>query len=143
MYAEQGPHDEIQVLGTRVDGDALVARYSWLRGDGTGELRLEPGDAGIDRLTVSFDPPAPTTASEGDPLDPERIKLMNNLLMSMPGTPIVYYGDEIGMGDNIYLKDRDGQILLSMAPAEHPDAAGWQPSPAFQSRFVQRQRSQR
>jgi hypothetical protein len=42
-----------------------------------------------------------------------------------------------------YLKDRDGQILLSIAPAEHPDAAGWQPSPAFQARFVQRQRSRR
>jgi hypothetical protein len=37
-----------------------------------------------------------------------------------------------------YLKDRDGQVLLSIAPAEHPDAAGWHPSPAFQSRFAQR-----
>src|SRR3546814_638543 len=33
---------------------------------------------------------------------------MNSLLFSMPGTPIVYYGDEIGMGDNVYLGDRDG-----------------------------------
>jgi maltose alpha-D-glucosyltransferase/alpha-amylase len=33
---------------------------------------------------------------------------MNALLMSMPGTPIIYYGDEIGMGDNIYLGDRNG-----------------------------------
>ena len=33
---------------------------------------------------------------------------MNSLLMSMPGTPIMYYGDELGMGDNIYLGDRDG-----------------------------------
>jgi maltose alpha-D-glucosyltransferase/alpha-amylase len=40
--------------------------------------------------------------------DPERIKLMNSLLFSMPGSPIVYYGDEIGMGDNIYLGDRNG-----------------------------------
>ncbi|HEX6296856.1 MAG TPA: maltose alpha-D-glucosyltransferase [Burkholderiales bacterium] len=40
--------------------------------------------------------------------DPERIKLMNSLLLSMPGSPIIYYGDEIGMGDNIYLGDRDG-----------------------------------
>ncbi|HVJ11286.1 MAG TPA: maltose alpha-D-glucosyltransferase, partial [Burkholderiales bacterium] len=40
--------------------------------------------------------------------DPERIRLMNSLLLSMPGSPIVYYGDEIGMGDNIYLGDRDG-----------------------------------
>ena len=37
-----------------------------------------------------------------------RIKLMNSLLLSMPGSPILYYGDEIGMGDNIYLGDRDG-----------------------------------
>src|SRR5207253_6580288 len=37
-----------------------------------------------------------------------RIKLMNSLLLSMPGTPTLYYGDEIGMGDNIYLGDRDG-----------------------------------
>ncbi len=37
-----------------------------------------------------------------------RIELLNMLLFSMPGTPIVYYGDEIGMGDNIYLGDRNG-----------------------------------
>jgi len=37
-----------------------------------------------------------------------RIELLNALLFSMPGTPIVYYGDEIGMGDNIYLGDRNG-----------------------------------
>jgi maltose alpha-D-glucosyltransferase/alpha-amylase len=37
-----------------------------------------------------------------------QIELMNALLMSMPGTPILYYGDEIGMGDNIYLGDRNG-----------------------------------
>jgi maltose alpha-D-glucosyltransferase/alpha-amylase len=40
--------------------------------------------------------------------DPDRIKLMNSLLLSMPGSPIVYYGDEIGMGANIYLGDRNG-----------------------------------
>ncbi|HKA44698.1 MAG TPA: maltose alpha-D-glucosyltransferase [Burkholderiales bacterium] len=40
--------------------------------------------------------------------DPDRIKLMNSLLLSMPGSPIIYYGDEIGMGDNIYLGDRNG-----------------------------------
>ena len=33
---------------------------------------------------------------------------MNSLLLSMPGTPVLYYGDEIGMGDNIFLGDRDG-----------------------------------
>jgi maltose alpha-D-glucosyltransferase/alpha-amylase len=37
-----------------------------------------------------------------------RIELMNGLLFSLPGAPIVYYGDEIGMGDNIYLGDRNG-----------------------------------
>ncbi|MCX7592520.1 MAG: maltose alpha-D-glucosyltransferase [Fischerella sp.] len=37
-----------------------------------------------------------------------RIELMNALLMSLPGTPVLYYGDEIGMGDNIYLGDRNG-----------------------------------
>ncbi len=36
------------------------------------------------------------------------IELMNALLLSLPGTPVLYYGDEIGMGDNIYLGDRDG-----------------------------------
>jgi len=40
--------------------------------------------------------------------DLEKIKLMNSLLLSMPGSPIIYYGDEIGMGDNIYLGDRNG-----------------------------------
>jgi maltose alpha-D-glucosyltransferase/alpha-amylase len=37
-----------------------------------------------------------------------KIELMNGLLLSLPGTPVVYYGDEIGMGDNIYLGDRNG-----------------------------------
>ncbi len=37
-----------------------------------------------------------------------QIELMNALLMSMPGTPILYYGDEIGMGDNVFLGDRNG-----------------------------------
>jgi maltose alpha-D-glucosyltransferase/alpha-amylase len=40
--------------------------------------------------------------------DRRRIELMKSLLLSMPGTPVLYYGDEIGMGDNIYLGDRDG-----------------------------------
>ncbi|MGZ5230186.1 MAG: maltose alpha-D-glucosyltransferase, partial [Burkholderiales bacterium] len=40
--------------------------------------------------------------------DMDTIKLMNSLLLSMPGSPIVYYGDEIGMGDNIFLGDRNG-----------------------------------
>ncbi len=40
--------------------------------------------------------------------DRRRIELLNHLLLSMPGTPVIYYGDEIGMGDNIHLGDRDG-----------------------------------
>ena len=39
--------------------------------------------------------------------DRRRIELMNGLLMSLPGSPIMYYGDEIGMGDNVYLGDRN------------------------------------
>jgi len=37
-----------------------------------------------------------------------RLELMNSILLSFPGTPIIYYGDEIGMGDNVYLGDRNG-----------------------------------
>jgi maltose alpha-D-glucosyltransferase/alpha-amylase len=40
--------------------------------------------------------------------DRRKIELLNALLFSLPGTPVVYYGDEIGMGDNVYLGDRDG-----------------------------------
>jgi len=40
--------------------------------------------------------------------DRRRIELLTGLLLSMPGTPILYYGDEIGMGDNIFLGDRSG-----------------------------------
>ncbi len=40
--------------------------------------------------------------------DAAKIQLMNSLLLSMPGSPTVYYGDELGMGDNIFLGDRNG-----------------------------------
>ncbi len=40
--------------------------------------------------------------------DRHQIELMNSLLLSLPGTPVLYYGDEIGMGDNIYIGDRHG-----------------------------------
>jgi maltose alpha-D-glucosyltransferase/alpha-amylase len=40
--------------------------------------------------------------------DYDRIKLMNSLLLSMPGSPTLYYGDEIGMGDNVFIGDRNG-----------------------------------
>src|SRR5690242_8595227 len=40
--------------------------------------------------------------------DRRKVELLNGLLMSIPGTPVLYYGDEIGMGDNVFLGDRDG-----------------------------------
>lgn len=40
--------------------------------------------------------------------DPDKIRLMNAMLLSLPGSPVLYYGDEIGMGDDIWLHDRDG-----------------------------------
>lgn len=40
--------------------------------------------------------------------DMRKLELLNALLLTLPGSPIIYYGDEIGMGDNIYLGDRDG-----------------------------------
>jgi len=40
--------------------------------------------------------------------DRKKIELLNGLLFSLPGTPVIYYGDEIGMGDNFYLGDRNG-----------------------------------
>ena len=48
-----------------------------------------------------------------------RIELMNSLLFSLPGTPVIYYGDEIGMGDNIYLGDRNG-VRTPMQWTERP-----------------------
>jgi len=38
----------------------------------------------------------------------KQIELLNSLLMTLPGTPVIYYGDELGMGDNVYLGDRNG-----------------------------------
>ena len=40
--------------------------------------------------------------------DRRKIELLNAMLFALPGTPVIYYGDEIGMGDNVYLGDRDG-----------------------------------
>lgn len=40
--------------------------------------------------------------------DPQRIMLLNSILLTFIGSPVIYYGDEIGMGDNIWLEDRDG-----------------------------------
>ena len=40
--------------------------------------------------------------------DRRQIELLNSLLFTLPGSPVLYYGDEIGMGDNVYLGDRNG-----------------------------------
>jgi maltose alpha-D-glucosyltransferase / alpha-amylase len=50
--------------------------------------------------------PPPPRAAAGQ--RPQSIELLNALLLSLPGTPVLYYGDEIGMGENIYLGDRNG-----------------------------------
>ena len=51
--------------------------------------------------------------------DRRRIELANSLLLTLPGSPVIYYGDEIGMGDNIWLQDRDGV----RTPMQWSDAA--------------------
>ncbi len=60
--------------------------------------------------------------------DLERIKLMNSLLLSMPGSPIIYYGDEIGMGDNFYLGDRNGvRTPMQWSPDRNAGFSGADP----------------
>ncbi len=60
--------------------------------------------------------------------DRRRIELMNGLLMSMPGTPVIYYGDEIGMGDNLFLKDRDGvRTPMQWSPDRNGGFSGAEP----------------
>ena len=53
--------------------------------------------------------------------DPRRIKLAYSLLFTLPGSPIIYYGDEIGMGDNIELPDRNG-VRTPMQWDDSPNA---------------------
>ena len=65
--------------------------------------------------------------------DRRKIELLNAVLMSLPGTPIIYYGDEIGMGDNVGLPDRDG--LRTPMQWDATPSAGW--SSADPSRFYQ------
>src|SRR3954466_457999 len=60
--------------------------------------------------------------------DPDRIKLMNSLLLSMPGSPILYYGDEIGMGDNFFLGDRNG-VRTPMQWSPDRNAGFWRADP--------------
>jgi len=60
--------------------------------------------------------------------DRRRIELLNSLLFTLPGSPIIYYGDEIGMGDNIWLPDRNG-VRTPMQWDDGPNA-GFSTSPA-------------
>jgi maltose alpha-D-glucosyltransferase/alpha-amylase len=53
--------------------------------------------------------------------DRARIELANSLLFTLPGSPVIYYGDEIGMGDNIWLHDRDG-VRTPMQWTDAPNA---------------------
>lgn len=53
--------------------------------------------------------------------DPFQMKLLHALLLSLPGSPVLYYGDEIGMGDNIWLHDRDG-LRTPMQWSDEPGA---------------------
>jgi maltose alpha-D-glucosyltransferase/alpha-amylase len=65
--------------------------------------------------------------------DRRKIELLNAVLMSLPGSPVIYYGDEIGMGDNVDLSDRDG--LRTPMQWEATPSAGW--SAADPNRFYQ------
>jgi maltose alpha-D-glucosyltransferase/alpha-amylase len=83
-------HDELTLeMVTEEERDYMYDEYAF---DKTARLNL-----GIRRRL------APLVES-----DRRRIELMHAMLFSLPGSPIVYYGDEIGMGDNIYLGDRHG-----------------------------------
>jgi maltose alpha-D-glucosyltransferase/alpha-amylase len=83
-------HDELTLeMVTEVERDFMYEEYA---GDPVARINL-----GIRRRLAPL--------LEGDR---RRIELMNGLLMTLPGSPILYYGDEIGMGDNIYLGDRNG-----------------------------------
>ena len=53
--------------------------------------------------------------------DRARIELANSLLLTLTGSPVLYYGDEIGMGDNIWLDDRDG-VRTPMQWSDAPNA---------------------
>ena len=53
--------------------------------------------------------------------DRRKLELLNAILFTMPGSPTIYYGDEIGMGDNIWLDDRDG-VRTPMQWTEGPNA---------------------
>jgi trehalose synthase len=66
--------------------------------------------------------------------DRRRIELLNALLLSMPGTPVIYYGDEIGMGDNIYLGDRARRLFVVAHRGEREAIAAPQQVPDHERR---------
>src|SRR5947199_5341199 len=68
--------------------------------------------------------------------DRRKIELMKALLMSFPGTPIIYYGDEIGMGDNIYLGAGSGDRLIALARSRAARAARPHHIPGDQERSL-------
>ncbi len=64
--------------------------------------------------------------------DRRKIELMHALLFSMPGTPVIYYGDEIGMGDNIFLGDRDSvRTPMQWSPDRNAGFSGTNPQRLF------------
>ena len=66
--------------------------------------------------------------------DYDKIRLMNSLLLSMPGSPIIYYGDEIGMGDNYYLGDRNGmRTPMQWSPDRNAGFSRADPQRLYQS----------
>jgi maltose alpha-D-glucosyltransferase / alpha-amylase len=61
-----------------------------------------------------------------------KIELLNSLLFSLPGTPVIYYGDEIGMGDNFYLGDRDGvRTPMQWSPDRNAGFSGANPQKLY------------
>ena len=84
-------HDELTLeMVTDDERDYMYAEYAK-----DPRMKAQPGD-----------PPAAGAAAGQRSRD--EIELMTAMLLSLPGSPVIYYGDEIGMGDNVYLGDRDG-----------------------------------
>ncbi len=80
---------------------------------------------------INLGHPAPPRAAAGQQ-PPAKIELMNGLLFSLPGTPVIYYGDEIGMGDNVYLGDRNGvRTPMQWSPDRNAGFSARQPAAAL------------
>ena len=61
-----------------------------------------------------------------------KMELLNSLLLSLPGTPVLYYGDEIGMGDNIFLGDRNGvRTPMQWSPDRNAGFSGCNPQQLY------------